>query len=302
MPELTKRYRQHKTQQTRKVKQNSVVCSPARNDAAGSYTCYSTNALKSLKTAWNTRRPDAPIDSDEPTDIWKSLYKRMSNTCDTEKCWLRHKFLTSGIDNETLQYTFAPEAPSSWSKNPNEWLSNVDIAQVMSHFEYMHKSFAFIGPSPIDFDKRFQHGECVWNELCAFDIKDFLKRGKSKIGIVFNTDPHDKAGEHWISMFIDVSAQKPFVFFFDSSGDPPVLEVSKFSEKVLQQAKNLEIVMEYHENHPFEHQKGNTECGMYSIYMISKILRGEKTPISFKKERITDEEMTRMRREFFNIS
>lgn len=302
MSEQTKRRRTNKTKQTRKVKSNSVVCSPARNDAAGSYTCYSANALTNLRKSWNYRRPDAQIESEEPSDIWKALYTRMSQTCDTEKCWLRHKFLTSELDKETLQYTFAPEAPRSWSKNPNEWLSSLDIEKVMAHFEHLHPSFTFIGPSPIDFDKRIEYGECVWNELCAFNLMQLLKRGKSKIGIIFNTDPHNKKGEHWISMFIDAAAQKPYVFFFDSTGDAPLVEVKKLSDKVLHQARNLGIKMEYHENHPFQHQKGDTECGMYSLYMISQILRGEKTHSFFKQERITDEEMERMRGEFFNVS
>ena len=35
-----------------------------------------------------------------------------------------------------------------------------------------------------------------------------MKRGKTKIGIIFNTDPHDKPGQHWISMFINIKKKK----------------------------------------------------------------------------------------------
>jgi len=301
MTEKTRRRRQTKAGRTRKVKPEPVVCSPASDNSAGPYTCYSAPALTSMRNAWNSRRPDAPIKSDDPADIWRTLHTRMSTTCDTEKCWLRHKFLTSGIDRETLQYTFAPEAPRSWSKDPNEWLTSSDIEQVMSHFEHVHKSFVFLGPSPIDFDTRVEYGECVWNELCAFSLKSFLKRGKSKIGIVFNTDPHNKDGEHWISMFVDAACREPYVFFFDSTGDPPPPEVTKLADKIVKQARDLGIKMKYYENHPFEHQKGDTECGIYSLYMISQLLRGEKTHHSFKKERITDADMERMRGEFFNL-
>ena len=51
---------------------------------------------------------------------------------------------------------------------------------------------------------------------CKFDLKDYLKEGKNKIGIVFNMDPHYKSGSHWISLFINV--KKKVIFFFDSVG------------------------------------------------------------------------------------
>ena len=38
----------------------------------------------------------------------------------------------------------------------------------------------------------------------------------NKIGIIFNTDPHNKSGSHWISLFIDV--KKKIICFFDSVG------------------------------------------------------------------------------------
>lgn len=304
MTELTKSRRIKRPGRTLKVykkREDTAVCSPASNNNDGQYTCYSAPALISMRNSWNLRRPDLYIQSEEPAEIWRALQKRMSSTCESEKCWIRHKFLTSDIDKETLLYTFAPDAPRSWAKKPNEWLTSSDIEKVMAHFEHVHTSFAFIGPTPIDFDKRFEDGLCVWNELCDFDLKAFLKRGKSKIGIIFNTDPHNKDGEHWISMYIDAAHQNPYVFFFDSTGDPPPQEVTKLSDKLLQQAGQIGIKMEYFHNHPFEHQKGNTECGMYSLYMISQLLSGEKTHHSFKNERITDADMKRLRGKFFNL-
>ena len=302
MSNKTQRRRPTKTGKTRKIKQNGDVCSPAGGgNSAGEYTCYSVPALRSMRNSWNSRRPDMPINSNEPAEIWSFLYKRMSNTCDSEKCWLRHKFLTNNIDNETLQYTFAPDAPHSWSRNPTEWLTSSDIERVMAHFEHVYPSFVFIGPSPIDFDTRFENRECVWDELCAFNLKSYIARGKTKIGIIFNTDPHNKSGEHWISMFINIATQKPYIFFFDSTGDPPPSEIKNFSNRILNQADKMGLKMYYIENHPFEHQKGDSECGVYSLYMISQILSGEKTPETFKNKRISDAEMKNMRSEFFNL-
>ena len=100
----------------------------------------------------------------------------------------------------------------SWKKNPEEWLNSVDIEDVMKQYEKKVPTFMFIGPSPIDFDKHLLYGECVWDELCKFKLENILKKGKNKIGIIFNLDPHYKNGSHWISMFIDI--RKKFIFFF----------------------------------------------------------------------------------------
>ena len=56
------------------------------------------------------------------------------------------------IKSKLEKMYFAPSKPSSWSKNPNEWLSNYDIKHVLDQYSDTYKHFAFIGPTPIDFD------------------------------------------------------------------------------------------------------------------------------------------------------
>jgi hypothetical protein len=48
-----------------------------------------------------------------------------------------------------------------------------------------------------------------------------------------------------------------------------------------------------------EHQRKNTECGIYSIYFITSLLEN-KDPEYFVNERITDDEMFSLRDKFFN--
>ena len=83
-----------------------------------------------------------------------------------------------------------PAAPEEWTKKPDEWLSTVDIQKVMKQWENSYPCFEFLGPSPIDYDKQQLFGECVWEELCKFSLKSCKKRGKYKIGIIFNLDIH----------------------------------------------------------------------------------------------------------------
>ena len=39
-------------------------------------------------------------------------------------------------------------------------------------------------------NKKKLFGQCVWNDLCNFNLETYIKKGKNKIGIIFNTDPH----------------------------------------------------------------------------------------------------------------
>ena len=50
-----------------------------------------------------------------------------------------------------------------------------------------------------------------------------------------------------------------------------------------------------------QHQKRNTECGMYSLYMIVNLIEGTRTPEDFMRGgRIPDSVMLEFRNEYFN--
>ena len=43
--------------------------------------------------------------------------------------------------------------------------------------------------------------------------------------MVFNTDPHDRSGQHWFSLYIDLKGKniknKPCIYYFDSLASKP---------------------------------------------------------------------------------
>lgn len=286
-----------KNNHTKTIKKHK--CSPSLK--YNRYSCYSDEALKKLKNLWNLKHPSDPITVSRPYSIWKELKQRFSSSCDNERCWLRQSVIKSGAGKDILEYTFAPKAPDSWKININEWLSSADITSVMKHFEYRYKCFGFIGPSPIDFDTITFDNTCVWDELCNFNLETHIKKGKTKIGFIFNTDPHTKSGEHWVSMFLNIKATKPYIFYFDSTGDPIINEVKALVERITGQAKNLGINLKFYQN-SFKHQKLNTECGMYSLFFIIQQLTENKSIKSFLNERISDKEMEQFRQIYFNIT
>lgn len=262
------------------------------------YTCYSDGALLKMRNLWNARHPDDKILVDAPHAIWKQLRGNMQDVCNIETCWLNQQFIANNVDKELASYTFTPKSPKSWTKNPTEWLSSVDIVNVMKQYEKTYKCFDFIGPSPIDFDNNELYGKCVWDELCHFDLKKHIAKGKNKIGIIFNTDPHYLNGSHWISLFINI--KKGFIFFFDSNGDPVPKEIAALCERIIQQAKTLAIHLTFQQNAPMEHQYENTECGMYSLYFIIDMVTDKHEYSYFMKHRIPDKNMKQMRLKYFN--
>ena len=161
-----------------------VKCSPAslldKEGEKNAFTCYNDETLLKIRELWNSRHPDSKIDSKESYDIWKNVKNNMQDVCSNESCWIKQIVNDNKVNKEIISYTFAPTSPKEWKKNPNEWLSSIDIVKVMKQYEKAYTCFEFIGPSPIDFDSRMMYNECVWPELCKFEIEKYIKKVRIK--------------------------------------------------------------------------------------------------------------------------
>lgn len=284
-----------KRKQSKSVKLLKPNCAPNPGKTLD-FTCYTSDALFKLRDIWNVRHPDVKIEETDPKEIWIKLSNHMSDTCNNEKCWLEHSCIKNNIDKDILDNTFAPESPEEWISNPQEWLSSLDILNVMKQYERRYKCFEFMGPSPIDYDTHMHFGDCVWEELCKFDIEEQIKKKKNKIGIIFNLDPHFKSGSHWVALFINI--KKRVIYYFDSYGIKPDPQIKKFIDKVMNQASNLGIVFKYEYNKK-RHQYSNSECGMYSLYFIIENLKDRKIEDLFNKT-VSDNKMIKLRKVYFN--
>jgi hypothetical protein len=285
---------------TFKEKYNTLVkqqCSPTTKKKG--YSCLTDDALYKLRDLWNIRHPDVAINSNDPKEIWEKMKNNMKSVCNKESCWLKQGFVNGELNKE-LETSFAPASPSEWKKNPNEWLSSLDIMNVMKQYEAAYKCFEFIGPSPIDYDTHKLYGECVWEELCHFNLEDQIKNGKMKIGVIFNLDPHNRGGSHWVSLFINI--KKKTIFYFDSAGDEIPAQIMKFANSVKSQGQQLKkpIHFTFDQNYPVEHQYGNTECGIYSLYFIVHMLDDKITGHYLKTHILKDEYMEKFRKVYFN--
>jgi hypothetical protein len=313
-----KRFFTKKQKQTQNHRQNhkkrtfrKMNCSPlVKGKTAVSDSCFPPETLVLIKSSYNKYHPNEKILSTTLPEIWNELKEKIT-TCNKEDCWLNQ--IEDASLRKKLKYkSFAPEKPKEWKKNPTEWLSNYDILEVLRQYEESYPNFHVIGPTPIDFDSRPKenNGSCVWEELCNFDLKKYIDTGKTKLGIVFNLDKHDKSGSHWVSMFVDLDDK--FAFYMDSAGNKIPKEIDILLKKIIQQGLAMKppLRIHFYENCPLEHQMGTTECGMYSLYFIITMLTGktEKKVFKnyfekiryFKDKRIPDKNMIRYRNLFFN--
>ena len=281
--------------------QKKLRCSPKEKDKINDFTCYTDEALYKLRDLWNARHPDEIIHSNNSKEIHEKLSQYLSKVCNKESCWLKQKYDFGNVDEDIVE-SFAPESPKEWKKNPNEWLSSLDIMKVMKQYEKAYKCFEFIGPTPIDFDSKKMYGTCVWEELCNFSLQEQIKKGKTKIGIIFNTDPHNKPGQHWISLFINI--KKKQIFFFDSVGIKAPPEIMHLVNRILEQGKQMtpKILFSFDQNYPVEHQYGDSQCGIYSIFFIVHMLEDKITDHYLKTHILKDELMAKFRNVYFNDS
>ena len=284
----------------KKKKYTKLKCSPKENGIENNFSCYITDDLKKLKNFWNIRHADDLITSHDPKEIWTTLKDRFSNVCNQEACWLRQNFVSSTIGTELLN-SFSPQQPKSWKKKPYEWLTTTDIQSVMKQYEDTYDDFEFIGPSPIDYNTNINN-QCVWPEICNFDIEKKLLNGKRKIGIIFNLDTHDEPGSHWVALYVELSKRE--IYYFDSTKtykrEIPK-EIFEFVDNLNMDTNNrFAFEFDFNYNNKVEHQKQNTECGIYCIYFITQLLTNKKVWKDFIDERIPDAEMKKLRNIFYN--
>lgn len=255
------------------------ICSPYGNkNKVKNGTCLPDKILKTLKKRVNIKRK-------VNTKKNRKHVNEIKNKCKDEICWINHLVENEKEKNKIKRKYFRPLTPSKWKQDPNTWLTDEDIEKVLKQYEVTHSNFLFLGPSPIDFDTVLKN-DCVFNSLCNFDLKELIKKKKNQIGIVFNLDFHTGPGTHWVSLYIDI--KNKFIFYFDSNGEKTPNQIKTFINRVILQGKKENIEFVLYENNKTEHQKSNTECGMYSLFFIitmltKKILNKKKTTKSIIK-------------------
>lgn len=272
----------------------SVNCSPSNSN--NSYTCYSDVTLMLLKNEWNSSNNPDKITTSNPKKIWLFFKEKFKKDCSDEICFLNPSFISQSNKLNIINETFAPIAPKSWSKNINEWLSDDDISKVLNQYEKKYSNYKSLGPSAIDYDTIIYGNQSVCNKLSKFDLSVHKNNKIDYISVVFNLDKHNKSGSHWVCLFMDLI--KHHIYYFNSTGSKIPKNIKQFVKKIQDQSNGSYI---FKQNYPVNHQKGNTECGMYVLYFIIELLTKKKTFDYFMDYKISDKEIEKYRYKYFNI-
>lgn len=278
---------------------STFQCNPALHRRDGE-TCLPHSALQRLTRAWNKTHPRNKISVRKTrkngkqaagnAGLWNQLRQNMKNhyKCDTEFCAVKKLPGISDKDKRELKAYFKPEKPKKWDSKPTEWLDSYNIEDVMKQYEAAYPNFDFIGPVPIDFDAKDEAswGKCIVNELCRLDLRESAAKGKTKIGIIFNLDPHDEPGSHWICAFIDL--EKSAAYYYDSYGYKPPEEIVR----LLKRCKDQGIQNVYYND--IRHQRKTSECGTFCLLVIICLLNGKEFQ-DICKTMVNDDEVNRIR-------
>ena len=129
--------------------------------------------------------------------------------------------------------------PEEWKKDTSNhrWVSTKEIDDILFQEDDAHRNFYFYGAVPNDFM------DCEVSNLCSFNLKRHIKNKHKRIAAVFNTDDHNKDGQHWIAFYVDVDGDSNTVnftgsgyaggyFYLDQTGNSRTFNVTQGSTLV----------------------------------------------------------------------
>lgn len=222
---------------------------------------FDDEEIARLCKVYNREHPnETPIDcSGSAEDTWHTLQKRLASRCKTG----RAECIVSSLLRR-------PRAPKEWALNREEWLSSDDIDAVEKNYQDVFADYYYVGAVPMDFDLQDETRKCLVSTLCSMKLPELYKKGKERIGIVINTDPHDGPGQHWVAVFCDLRRELdyPRVTYFDSYAHTPEPEIKSLMKRWKQQwdatgvhSKPMKMTFNI-----TRHQYKDSECGMYCLY------------------------------------
>jgi len=300
-------------------------CAPSKKYSNGS--CFPIETLKSIAENYNKKNLNKININQPKEDLVNDLEKKLSDKCNEQTCWLRLDIVKELNNEDILTNTFLPKGPSK----KYEWLSTTHINEVIEQYHSVHKDFLFLGAVPSDFEELPILGI---NKMNFYDLE---KNGKNKIGIIINLDEHWKDGSNWVALYTDL--KKNQIYFFDSVAKKPIKRIRKFVnrltkylykkkynsqlpindilEKIKGKKNEEELTKLANENkfinnligggfdiryNNIQHQFNNSECGVYSINFIIRLVSGESFD-SVINNITKDEQMNANRKIYFrNVS
>lgn len=283
-------------------------CAPSKKYEEGS--CFTFEALIKIAKEYNKYNKDKIIldDIKSKKELLTILKNKISNCGDNQLCWFKEKLFYNIDDDDILYNTFRPNGPIEKTK----WLNTTNINKILYQYEYKYKDFIFLGAVPIDFEKINIH------DIANINFDELIKNNKSKIGLVINLDEHWQSGSHWVAVYADIKNNQ--IYFFDSYATKPKKRIAKFMLKIALWCYYRNILNDTNNNYNIKnffnyvkindtidirynnirHQYKNSECGVYSVNFILRLLKGDSFD-TIIKEKTNDDNINTCRNVYFSF-
>ena len=279
-------------------KYNDKKCAPGLKYTDGS--CFTHASLIKIAKKYNEKYNINEINLDLSKEkLVIELYNRLKDKCSEQRCWLNLALVQAINDEQILFGTFLPDGP----EGKFEWLSTNDINSVLEQYHNVHDDFVFLGAVPYDFE------DLAVLEINSLNFSELERLNKKKIGMVINLDEHYKSGSHWVALYINL--EKNQIYYFDSVGKLPGRRIKKFINRIVKYLYkkkyndkiNINNLFKYFRKRKnsdnnnlikdnkylnnllndnfdikynnIQHQFKNSECGVYSINFIIRLISGE---------------------------
>ncbi len=132
-------------------------------------------------------------------------------------------------------------------------------------------------------------------------IKDVINAGKDMFCVVINTDRTGRPGQHWFALFCDFRSTPFTIEYFNSSGAPltegKLISIKEWMTKAELELEAGDYPVKRVSAAVIQHQRSDTECGVYSLYYIYRRIRGAS--IEEFATRIPDADMIAFRKKLF---
>ena len=282
-------------------------CAPGRVYNNGS--CLYKDELQSIiieynkqKKNYNNLKDTLSLSKNALIENVNDIMKEYECSDNDQICWVGTKLVKKINNGEISGSVFKPIAP----EGKYEWLSTTNINQVLEQYTNKHPDFEFYGALPYDFD--------ILDELEINNInfKDLANKNKTKMGIVLNLDNHDENGSHWVAIYSELDKNR--IYYFDSFGKKPGKRIRNFSNKLLKfmhsnntngNFNTKDFLKKYKSSHMYDirynktqHQFKNSECGVYSMNFLIRLLNGEDFD-SIVDNITNDDDMNKCRNIYF---
>jgi hypothetical protein len=237
------------------------------------------------------------VNSDYIKDkIGMSKYKKVEEMCDgSDMCVAKHAGLMDLVKHDK-------------PKNDESWLNNDQIDDTMRLYCIKYPNFY---ACPYSMSDVYNCNLGKINMLDVIDGKQSFMGAMRNIeprkcdlfACIVNTDTTSGKGIHWFVLFVDCRKDKKIVGYFNSvKGQAPMGDVPKWMDKTVSDLKGRYEKVEKLLINRVAHQQFGNQCGMYSLYFVATLLLGVDIEYWLNsKERIYDEEATKLRNVLFTV-